>query len=365
MLAHEARRRPLHLSRRRGLLRPQRTRGRRGRRRACSRRRPDCRCACNGCAPTSMAGIRKDRRRCSTSARRSTSSGNVLAWESEAVHSGPAEGHRGHAAAGGARQPPARGSASRQHPSSAGDSIHDSRTSRRPRIGSPKRRFVRHGSARRDGCRTRSATRASSTRSRRPRAWIPLEFRIKNLKDPRGAELLQRLAKLADWQTAWRTPDDERRRRRAGAASRTSSTSWCVPTSARWPMSRSTATTGKVTVKKFYVAHDCGQIINPDGLRNQIEGNVVQTVSRTLIEDLQFDRATVTSIDWVTLSDSHVSRRAGRCDRADRPPDRKTLGRRRADGRAWCRRQSPTRSSMRPARVCVRCRSRPKKCWPR
>src|SRR5206468_10395797 len=58
--------------------------------------------------------------------------------------------------------------------------------------------------------------------------------------------------------------------------------------------------TGKVTVTKFYVAHDCGQIINPDGLRNQIEGNVVQTVSRTLIEELKFDRSRVTSVDWVS-----------------------------------------------------------------
>ncbi len=44
---------------------------------------------------------------------------------------------------------------------------------------------------------------------------------------------------------------------------------------------------GKVTVKKFYVTHDCGQIINPDGLRNQIEGNVVQTTSRTLVEEAE------------------------------------------------------------------------------
>jgi CO/xanthine dehydrogenase Mo-binding subunit len=58
--------------------------------------------------------------------------------------------------------------------------------------------------------------------------------------------------------------------------------------------------TGKVAVKKFYVAHDCGQIINPDGLKNQIEGNVVQTTSRTLLEELQFDRAKVTSVDWKT-----------------------------------------------------------------
>jgi CO/xanthine dehydrogenase Mo-binding subunit len=53
-----------------------------------------------------------------------------------------------------------------------------------------------------------------------------------------------------------------------------------------------------VSVRKFYVAHDCGQIINPDGLRNQIEGNVVQTTSRTLLEELQFDRSRVTSVDW-------------------------------------------------------------------
>lgn len=58
--------------------------------------------------------------------------------------------------------------------------------------------------------------------------------------------------------------------------------------------------TGEVTVTKFHVAHDCGQIINPDGLRNQIEGNVVQTVSRTLIEELTFDRSRVTSVDWAS-----------------------------------------------------------------
>jgi CO/xanthine dehydrogenase Mo-binding subunit len=46
------------------------------------------------------------------------------------------------------------------------------------------------------------------------------------------------------------------------------------------------------------VVHDCGQIINPDGLRNQIEGNVVQTVSRTLVEKLTFSRSAVTSLNW-------------------------------------------------------------------
>ena len=58
--------------------------------------------------------------------------------------------------------------------------------------------------------------------------------------------------------------------------------------------------TGFVKVNKFYVAHDCGQIINPDGLRNQIDGNIIQTVSRTLIEEVKFSRSAVTSLDWAS-----------------------------------------------------------------
>jgi nicotinate dehydrogenase subunit B len=56
--------------------------------------------------------------------------------------------------------------------------------------------------------------------------------------------------------------------------------------------------TGVIRITRFYVAHDCGQIINPDGLKNQIEGNVVQTISRTLFEELKFSRSAVTSLDW-------------------------------------------------------------------
>ena len=48
------------------------------------------------------------------------------------------------------------------------------------------------------------------------------------------------------------------------------------------------------------MAHDCGQIINPDGLTKCIEGNIVQGTSRTLWEEVKFDHKTVTSVDWVT-----------------------------------------------------------------
>jgi len=58
--------------------------------------------------------------------------------------------------------------------------------------------------------------------------------------------------------------------------------------------------TGKVTVKRVTVAHDCGIIVNPDGLRNQIEGNVIQSASRALMEEVNFDSAGVRNLNWNT-----------------------------------------------------------------
>ena len=51
-------------------------------------------------------------------------------------------------------------------------------------------------------------------------------------------------------------------------------------------------------MNRISVAHDCGLIINPRSLRNTIEGNVVQGLSRTLFEEVRFDRRSVTSVDW-------------------------------------------------------------------
>ncbi|TMA12789.1 MAG: xanthine dehydrogenase family protein molybdopterin-binding subunit [Deltaproteobacteria bacterium] len=55
---------------------------------------------------------------------------------------------------------------------------------------------------------------------------------------------------------------------------------------------------GNVTVKKITIAHDCGLIVNPDGLKNQIEGNVIQGASRALMEEVQFDASGVKNNDW-------------------------------------------------------------------
>ena len=57
-------------------------------------------------------------------------------------------------------------------------------------------------------------------------------------------------------------------------------------------------TTGDVTVKKITLAHDCGLIVNPDGLKNQIEGNILQAVSRALLEEVQFDSTGQKNLDW-------------------------------------------------------------------
>jgi CO/xanthine dehydrogenase Mo-binding subunit len=55
---------------------------------------------------------------------------------------------------------------------------------------------------------------------------------------------------------------------------------------------------GKIAVRRVACAHDCGLVVNPDGLRNQVEGNIMQTLSRTLHEEVTFDKSRVTSVDW-------------------------------------------------------------------
>ena len=58
--------------------------------------------------------------------------------------------------------------------------------------------------------------------------------------------------------------------------------------------------TGQVYARKFTVAQDCGLVINPGTMRTVIEGNVVQGLSRTLHEEVKFDRRGVKSVDWLT-----------------------------------------------------------------
>ena len=58
--------------------------------------------------------------------------------------------------------------------------------------------------------------------------------------------------------------------------------------------------TGRIRGRKFTVAHDCGLIVNPETLRHTIEGGLVQALSRSLFEEVQFDPTKVNSVDWLS-----------------------------------------------------------------
>ena len=58
--------------------------------------------------------------------------------------------------------------------------------------------------------------------------------------------------------------------------------------------------TGLVHPKHFFLVMDCGPVSNPDGLKNQSEGGILQAVSRSLVEEVTWDNRRVTSVDWAT-----------------------------------------------------------------
>jgi CO/xanthine dehydrogenase Mo-binding subunit len=130
----------------------------------------------------------------------------------------------------------------------------------------------------------------------------PVEFRVKHIDpaDKRGLEVLDRLAKLAKWE---KRPSPQKNissnivRGRGASYVKYELVRTYIGAVAEVELDRST---GALRVPRFYVVHDCGQIINPNGVMAQIEGNVIQTVSRTLKEEVTFDRSMITSLDWAS-----------------------------------------------------------------
>lgn len=130
----------------------------------------------------------------------------------------------------------------------------------------------------------------------------PAEFRLKHLSDPRAAAVVKAAMKRASWQTRVgpnpaNKPGDEVAKGRGIAYVRYNNTTTYVAAVAEVEVNRKS---GAVRVSRVCVAHDCGQIINPDGLANQIEGGTIQTVGRTLMEEVQWDKTRVTSVDWAS-----------------------------------------------------------------
>jgi CO/xanthine dehydrogenase Mo-binding subunit len=132
----------------------------------------------------------------------------------------------------------------------------------------------------------------------------PVEFRLRHLtgsNNERVAAVLRAVAKQAAWAPRGADLTRSAAARSAMATGRGVAISGLAGTVvaqiADVEVNRST---GRVTVKKVTVAHDCGIIVNPDGVRNQIEGNVIQGCSRALMEEVNFDSAGVKNLNWST-----------------------------------------------------------------
>jgi len=128
----------------------------------------------------------------------------------------------------------------------------------------------------------------------------PVEYRLRYLTDPRGIAALRAAANLAKWDTR-----PSPRREQSGPIARGRGVAYVKYENARTYVAgvaevEVNKQTGAIRCTRFYVAHDCGLIINPDGVRAQIEGNIIQTVSRTLKEELRWNRSRVTSVDWAS-----------------------------------------------------------------
>jgi nicotinate dehydrogenase subunit B len=115
--------------------------------------------------------------------------------------------------------------------------------------------------------------------------------------DPRAAAALDAMAQRAGWRNSLASPTRGDKVGKGVAFARYETVETYVAVYAEVEV---TTATGDVWVRRVVVAHDCGLIINPDGLKNQIEGNVIQGISRTLIEEVGFNTTGVTSLLWAS-----------------------------------------------------------------
>ena len=124
----------------------------------------------------------------------------------------------------------------------------------------------------------------------------PIAFRVKYAKAPRDIAVLKAAAEKSGWE-----PRGKVKRDRSGAVLTGRGIAYAqragtiVAVVAEIEVDRKT---GRIWGRKFTVAHDCGLIVNPQGLRYTIEGGLVQALSRTLYEEVQFSPDKVKSVDW-------------------------------------------------------------------
>jgi nicotinate dehydrogenase subunit B len=135
----------------------------------------------------------------------------------------------------------------------------------------------------------------------------PVDFRLRHLNNGRVIGVIKAASSAANW---------ERRISRATSLSKTGMVSGrgiaCVDYEGGNGYAALVAEvavnleTGLVRPTRFVVAIDCGPVSNPDGLRNQTEGGILQGMSRALVEEVTWDNRRITSTDWETYNSLHL-----------------------------------------------------------
>ena len=135
----------------------------------------------------------------------------------------------------------------------------------------------------------------------------PVAYRLQHLKNSRVIGVLQAAAELAKWDAR---PSPKAGLPPSGIASGRGVA--CVAYEGTNGYAALIAyvdvdlESGVVQPKRFVVAVDCGPISNPEGLRNQTEGGILQGMSRTLVEEVMWDESRVTSVDWQTYKSLYL-----------------------------------------------------------
>jgi nicotinate dehydrogenase subunit B len=122
----------------------------------------------------------------------------------------------------------------------------------------------------------------------------PVAFRLAHLKDPRAKAVIEKVAAMAGWKPG--EAGSLGRGRGIGFAKYKNLAAY-VAVIADVQIDRAS---GQVRVPQVWAAADSGLIINPDGLKNQIEGGIIQSASWTLYEQVRFDKNGIRSRDWAS-----------------------------------------------------------------
>ena len=127
----------------------------------------------------------------------------------------------------------------------------------------------------------------------------PVQFRLAHLTEERHIQTIQAAAKAAKWKPGRAARNVDRKAAKLvgrGIAYAERGPTVCAMV-AEVEVTRAT---GKIWLRRAWMAVDAGLIINPDGMRNVVEGNVIHGASRTLKEEVRFSKTAVTSVDWET-----------------------------------------------------------------